>query len=76
MLEAILRTVAFALLAVSAAALSAASTVLKLCRTNQAATRQTPEVKKIKHKESSNQRGELQDLIKEVQHCLNSQPDT
>ncbi|MDJ0955542.1 MAG: hypothetical protein QNI91_01715 [Arenicellales bacterium] len=76
MLQAILRAVAFALLAVSAAALSGASTVLKLYRTNQTAARQTPDTNKPKNKESSNQGGELQDLIKEVQHCLNSQPDT
>ena len=76
MLEAVLRVVAFALLAVSAAALSAASGVLKLHRAKQTAARQIPDTKKQKNKESSNQRGELQDLIKEVQHCLNSQPDT
>ena len=76
MLETILRTTAFALLAVSAAALSAASTVLKLCRANQTATRQIPEQQSIMTKGSSNQRGELQDLIKDVQQCLNSQPDT
>ena len=74
--EAFLRAVVFALLAVSAAALSAASGVLKLHRPNRAVTRQIPDTNKPNNKESSNQSGELQDLIKEVQHCLNGQPDT
>ena len=64
MLQAILRAVTFALLAVSAAALSAASTVLKLYHANQTATRQTPGIKKPNNKESSNQIWELQDLVK------------
>ena len=72
MLESILRAVAFALLAVSAAALSAASAVLKLCREDQTATREIPEEKSSRDDEPTNNGEELQDLIKEVQHYLKS----
>lgn len=76
MLEAILRGVAFALLAASAAALSAASAVLKLCREKKTSNRVIPEPKRAEGNESLDKGNELQDLIKDVQHCLNSQPDT
>lgn len=76
MLETILRGVAFALLAASAAGLSAASAVLKWCRESQTATRVIPEAQCLTDSESLRAEDELKDLIKEVQHRLESQPDT